>query len=265
MLLFMHTLSLIALVLWYYACVVDWVFLRIPRSFLAEQLSRRYPARHVGAALGLGICAFLQAGFFFGLVALYRPFDSVSELIYIDPVLVVLGIILGIGEMGLATLLGLLAIRIIDACKGSASVSGRSPARATHWDTTARGGWMQCYLKAMAILPKPIAVGVSSLYVVFEEGVFRGVLLSTVAPCGAGLALVVSVLAFMIVQVFHTPGWRTALFPVQGALVVGVVHAVLFLKTHALMPLAVAHISYFFSAMWSIRGLKTTPSMNSLG
>jgi len=257
--------SLPVLVLVYYAWGVDWLGHRIRLPFLVERLGRRHPARHVGAALQLGVAVGLQAGFFCLLVVLYTPLDAVTEWVSIDPLLLALGVVLGVGEMGLATLLGLFAIMVADAWPRPAGVAARSPATASHWGTTAKGGWMQYYIKAMAILPRPVAVAVVSLYVVFEEGVFRGVLLTAVAPYGAGLAVLVSAAAFMVVQVFHMPGWRTALFPALGALVVGVVHGELFLETGRLTPLAVAHISYFFSAMWSIRKLKVTPRMSSLG
>jgi len=240
-------------------------------QLLVEPLRRRFPARHVDAVCALGYAGILQFCFF---VVLALAFDPAAldrrSLLYCDPVLALLGIILGIGEMGLSTLLGFAAIIIIDTIRKKSStmpraVSQRAVAGGTDWSTTARGGWMQYYIKAMTILPRPIGVASVLLYVFFEEGVFRGVILGSLAPFGSAPALAISVVLFMLVQTFHMPGWRTAMFPVIGALVLGIVHGALFLAVPKIMPLALAHASFFFSAIWSIRNSDAAHRMTTFG
>ncbi|WP_433468098.1 CPBP family glutamic-type intramembrane protease [Spirillospora sp. CA-128828] len=90
----------------------------------------------------------------------------------------------------------------------------------------------------------------------FEELVFRGVIVGSSSHLGEGAACVLSVALFATVQVFYTPGWRTAMFPVIGALITGVVHGILFLPAPNIWPLIVAHCVYFFSAMRALRSFE---------
>jgi Type II CAAX prenyl endopeptidase Rce1-like len=240
-------------------------------QILAAPLRHRFPARHVDAVCALGYAAILQVGFFVLLaLAIDKAALSPQSLFYCDPVLILLGVVLGIGEMGLSTLLGFAAIVAVDSLqkwskKEPRTASQRPVVEGTDWSTTARGGWMQYYLKAITILPRPVGVASVLLYVFFEEGVFRGVVLGSLAPFGWAPALGISVALFMIVQTFHTPGWRTAIFPVIGALVLGIVNGALFLTVPKIMPLALAHASFFFSAIWSVRKFDAASRMSILG
>jgi CBS-domain-containing membrane protein len=78
-------------------------------------------------------------------------------------------------------------------------------------------------------------------------------------PAGAGLALGIAAFFFLLVQTFHMPSWRAALFPVIGATVLSVVHGSLFLAVPDILPLIVAHIVFFFTAITG-NGFGTRPA-----
>jgi membrane protease YdiL (CAAX protease family) len=154
--------------------------------------------------------------------------------------LVPLGVLLGVGEAGLASQLALLASRVAELWR-----PGRTPVTVEGWLSVSRGGWIRYYLRTAEAAPVWLLVAASALYVSGEEIVFRGIVISCLAGLPTPLAVTVSVLLFALVQVFYTPGWQTALFPVIGAVVVGIVHGSLFVMVPDLTPLIVAHLSMF--------------------
>lgn len=256
------------LILFYYGWLIDRVGVLVRLPGLAARLERRVPRRHVEAVRKLASAALLQACFALVLIALFRPAPLDWQSLACDPVVAMLALVLGIGEAGLASLLGYAAIVTTDAVRASrvrrlprGEVLAPSP---TVWADTARGGWMQYYIRTVAVLPRPIGLALVLSYVFFEECIFRGVALATLLPLGAGIAIGVSTLLFMAVQVPHTPGWRTALFPVIGALVVGVVHGSLFAAAPRLTPLALAHASFFLSGMWLMQRHDASPHIRRL-
>jgi hypothetical protein len=274
----LRIISLIIIVIGYYLWIVAKMRGLVRLSAVMDRLQQKFPARHVEAAYNLAYAGGLQALFCIIITVLYAPHLIATASFFPDPALLVFGIVLGVGEMGLTTLLGYAAITIIDSFERrrvttnqfSASrpgwIQARTPSTSTaRWSTTARGGWMQYYIQAIAILPRNMAVAFVLLYVFFEEFVFRGVILATLTPLGAAGSVAVSTLLFVLVQTFHMPGWRTSLFPAIGAIVVGIVHGGLFVKDPNILPLAVAHASFFFTAMWSIRRIDSTPQMSAFG
>lgn len=72
--------------------------------------------------------------------------------------------------------------------------------------------------------------------------------IAAVGDAGMGVALAASVTLFVGIQVFNMPSWRAAMFPVLGALVVGVVHGALYLAVPDITPLIVAHFVLFMVA-----------------
>ena len=178
------------------------------------------------------------------LILVFRRSRLGWQALACDPITALLAVALGVGEMGLSSLLGYAAIVIVDAAvrRHTPVLLGRRGSQSpTGWSAAARGGWMQYYIKAVDILPLPVGLALVLLYVFFEECIFRGVVLAALLPLGDCAAIALSAVLFMAVQIPHTPGWRTAMFPVIGALVVGVVHGSLFVAVPRLTPLALAH------------------------
>jgi membrane protease YdiL (CAAX protease family) len=237
-------LLLFAGVIAYYAVCVRLVgepLARVARSILSRSaLGRRRSWSDLDCVTRLVLAGLMQAVFIVLLLALtsigWRDLSPARR----DVGLVLLGVLLGIGEAGLATQMAMLATRFADLARPD-----DSPATVEGWLSAARGGWIRYYLRTAASAPIWILVLATVLYVSGEEIVFRGIVLTQLSPTGAPQAVLLSTALFAVVQTFYTPGWTTALFPVTGAIVVGIVHGTLFTITPDILPLAVAHATMF--------------------
>jgi membrane protease YdiL (CAAX protease family) len=181
----------------------------------------------------------MQAGFLLGLITLFRLAPHDLGLGSVNPVLILLGVPLGVAEAALATYVGFVGCRVAELRGGD------TPQTLQGWLTVARGGWIRYYLRTASVAPTWLLVGATVLYVAGEELVFRGVVLHAADGWGAPAALLLSVALFTTAQVFYTPNWRTAMFPVLGAVVLGIVHGCLFLTVPDVTPLIVAHAVMF--------------------
>jgi membrane protease YdiL (CAAX protease family) len=146
---------------------------------------------------------------------------------------------LGVTEMTLSSFLCFLAI------KAAMLVRLRTvPSELKDWLTMARAGWMRHHLRTIEIAPLPLTGALILLQVGSEELVFRGVMINVFQPAGAALAVGASVVLFTLMQAFQMPTWYSAMFPMVGAFVMGIVHGVLFLLVPDILPLIVAHLSF---------------------
>ncbi|HEX9938374.1 MAG TPA: CPBP family intramembrane glutamic endopeptidase [Longimicrobium sp.] len=228
----------------YYGVLIRWCGrLSVP---LVDRLglARHHPRHDAEAVLRLGVNGGSQALF----LAVFLLLTGVPLARAIGPLpapaLVLMGVLLGVGEMGLAAFLSNAAVHALIRV-----APGKVPPTMEGWLAAARGGWMREYLRAIEIASLPAAVVITAVYVSVEEIVFRGVLIPYLLPWGAGLAVAVSTLLFGAVQCIHTPSWAAALFPLVGALVMGTVHGLLFLAVPSIVPLVVAHLVFFFAAV----------------
>jgi hypothetical protein len=210
--------------------------LRWPRA-------RRFTLTEIEAIIRITAGGLLQLAFCCGLL-IYTGL-SLGELHLLDVNLsfIVWGAALGVGEAGLATFFGYVGVQV-----GLAVSPTRTPRTTDEWLSLARSGWMRLFLQAVEATPF-VAVLLSLLYIVVEETIFRGILLTVLADSGAIWALSASVLLFCIAQTFRMPSWHSALFPVMGAIVIGLIHGLLFLSVPLLLPLLVAHCVFFLVVM----------------
>lgn len=160
--------------------------------------------------------------------------------LYVNPSLMILGIILGVGEMVLSSLLCRVTIEIVRIVAPK-----NAPVGLRDWLTVSRAGWMRHHIKTAIILPLPVALCCSSLNVIGEEIVFRGVMLHYFQALGVVQSVLVATLLFAAMQTFLMPSWHAALFPAIGALVMGIVHGCLYITVPCLPPLIVAHVAFF--------------------
>ncbi len=161
-----------------------------------------------------------------------------------DMRLIAQGALLGVGVMGASSLLGRMYIELM---KFYSSHTSRLDTK--NWLTMARGGWIRHHYHTIQVLPIPVAIMVTLGQVFAEELVFRGVFVNVFLPWGIVAAVCFSTLFFMLMQVFYMPNRIASIFPVIGALVVGVINSYLFIATHNLYPLIVAHIVFFTFAV----------------
>jgi hypothetical protein len=203
------------------------------RSFLDIEQSTRF----VLAAVVQGvfcIVLLLVVGVHFGQLG----FRTVT------PPLLLLGAVLGLGEMGLSSLV------CYGAMQGVRSVAPASvPSRLEDWLALIRAGWMREIVSAFHTIPLGVSVGAITLYITGEEIIFRSILISVALPLGALAAITSSTLLFAFVQIVHMPSWRSGLFPVVGALFTGSIHGILFVMVPEIWPLVVAHLILFASAV----------------
>jgi membrane protease YdiL (CAAX protease family) len=233
------------LVLGYYGRVVRLVGEPLARRVLTSlvdgsPLARRWSLADLDGVVRLLLAGAMQVVFVAVLLAALpvRPADLAPDRW--DGWLLLLGVPLGVAEAGLGTYAAYLGSRIAERLH-----PGRTPTTVEGWLTVARGGWIRYYLRTAAAFPTWLLVAATLLYVGGEEVVFRGILLTSTAHLPATAAVALSTALFAAAQVFYTPGWRTALFPVLGATVLGIVHGCLYLAVPDLAPLIVAHATMF--------------------
>lgn len=207
-------------------------------------LGKRYPQRDISAVVNLPVAGIAQAVFAILLIVVTGTSPSSFVEVGLQPVLLIYGVALGIGEMALSTFLCNAGIALALALSPRAEAASQAD-----WLTIAKGGWSRFYLRTIAILPLPAAALTILLYVAGEEVIFRGVLIPYFSPFGDVVAVLAATLLFAAVQTFHMPSWRAAMFPVIGAVVMGVVHGSLFIAVPNLIPLIVAHLIFLIVAI----------------
>jgi hypothetical protein len=209
-------------------------------------LTMRHSFSEVEHMVGLALVGTSQLGFCLLLIWIGQLDLAHLGLTKVHATLIFYGILLGIGEMALSSLLGYVGMRI-----AMVFVPEKVPAELKDWLATARGGWMREYFRTAEIMPLPLAFLPIMLYVAVEETIFRGVLISVSLPGGTAWALGASTCLFALVQIFNMPSWSGAMFPVTGALIIGLLHGSLFLAVPEIVPLIVAHFAFFVAALLS--------------
>jgi hypothetical protein len=160
------------------------------------------------------------------------------------PAVIAAGALLGVAEMGFTAFMAHVLMRAMTSLAPAGF-----PGAVDEWLVVARGGWMRYFTHAVRITPRWYLLSITLLYVAVEEIIFRAVIITYLLPRGAALALLYSMFAFAVVQVLHTPSWKTGMFPAVGAIAVGGVHGGLFLVTGDITPLIAAHFIFFLAAV----------------
>lgn len=184
----------------------------------SRRLQTRYPLRDAEAALQLIRAGIGQLFLFFVLVAVFHPQGIVVGAFYPRIDLIGFGLVLGVGEMALANMFGLLAITVVNTAERAAPRARVYLQLEPAWGTVARGGWLQYYVQVLRVFPLAVSLAAVSFYITVEEVIFRAVIVGSGAEVGRFVSVALSVTLFVLVQIFHTPGWRTAMFPVLGPL-----------------------------------------------
>jgi membrane protease YdiL (CAAX protease family) len=215
------------------------------RRFIAGRaIAAQYSPADLDAICRLTISALLQTAFIVILV----PATGVDlwSLVarHFDPLLIIYGSLLGIAEMAFASMLCYAAIRPRTA------MSTRAEQREVEsLLALMRAGWMRLFLRTAESAPLPFILLITVLYVAGEELVFRGVLMTFLGPFGAAVQLTLPLVIFLAAQTFRMPSLESALFPLVGALVMGVTHGALLLTVPNIVPLILAHLTFFAFAL----------------
>jgi len=236
--------SLIALIViyLYYKLAKQFIFYKAPHIARYFGLTKRYSIMTAAGVVQLILIALSHVLFCVLLVFLFQI--KHLGLITVSPSLLVLGFLVGVGCMGLSTLLCQAGMIV-----GEKIFPQHVPANAKSWLTIARGGWMRHHLHNMEILPLALAFLIVILQIGSEEVVFRGVMLNFFISNGTVTAILISTALFMYMQIFHMSSPASAMFPVLGALVLGIINGVLYVHIPMLLPLIVAHLAFFVFAV----------------
>lgn len=154
------------------------------------------------------------------------------------------GAALGIAEMA-ASIIAVKYLLLLLSLVGRIGRLSRLDMPGQVWVDSSRAGWMGSLLairRSMPALPSTLAVW---LQVSCEEIIFRQCFPMLI---GGVAGQVISAALFVVMQAFGMPGWRSALFPVIGALIMGSVHAYVFAHSSLIFPLIIAHGVSFFAA-----------------
>ncbi|HVE77687.1 MAG TPA: CPBP family glutamic-type intramembrane protease [Gemmatimonadaceae bacterium] len=207
-------------------------------------IDRRYSVREVQATAKLAAAGVAQCLFALVMMLLLDlgPAAVLGPVFRAD--LVVLGAVLGLGELALASFLCNVGVRLALLRSGD-----RGADRSAAWLVQGRGGWMSQFNATVRTAPAWFAVGSICLYVAVEELVFRGILIELLRGAGAVPAVGASLLLFVAAQLFNMPSARAAAFPAAGAVVVGLVHGVLYWRVPDVLPLVAAHLTFFVGAL----------------
>jgi hypothetical protein len=212
------------------------------------QLDVRHPVREVDATGKLATASVAQL--FFAIALAWALGLGFGDLVGpgLRPEILVAAAALGVGELALTSLVCTVVVELaVLAAAGSRAAGVRD------WAAKSRGGWMSYFLLTARAAPSALAVLSICMYVVVEELIFRGILLTALAGWDRSVAVVLSTALFVAVQAFAMPSGRAATFPMVGAFVVGIVHAVIFLHVPDVLPLAVAHLAFFGAALSTAR------------
>ncbi|MHB1949119.1 MAG: CPBP family intramembrane glutamic endopeptidase [Gammaproteobacteria bacterium] len=209
------------------------------------QITRYYSFEMAKGVIELPIIVVAHVGFAFFLVAILG--FSPSHIGLMQPsswLLIPLGALLGVGMMGLSSLLCRSVIEILRQLR-----MPNHPYEVKDWLIMVRSGWLRHHLQTLEIMPIPLALIITLGQVCGEEMVFRGALLHYFLPHGPWVAILISTILFMCMQIFHMPSLLSSLFSMIGAMVIGVVDGIVYLHVSNLIPLIVAHITFFAVAV----------------
>lgn len=208
------------------------------------KLTQYFPVDDINGVVELAIIAISHVVFCIFLlfiIPIHWPSAHI-DLIHI-PIFILYGVLLGIGCMGVSVLMSKLAMQLIATFKKNSDYDIKT------WLTFSRGGWIKHHLQSMEVLPIYLSLIVLAMQVGSEEFIFRGIWLNYFMIFGAPIALLSSVFFFVVMQAFLMSKWQGAIFPMIGAMVMGVVHSILYLQVPVLWPLIIAHITFFLFAV----------------
>jgi membrane protease YdiL (CAAX protease family) len=217
---------------------------------LAHAISKRLVARthrtfsEIAGIVELSLFATSHVLFCIALLLSMGLTPRALVLRAVGPATVLFGIVLGIAEMGFASFLCRLAIETTKL-----ALPTKAPQDLTSWLTIAKGGWMRHHLRTVEVAPWPLIAVLLVMQISSEEIVFRGVVANVASAAGTVAAVVLSALLFSIIQGFLMPSWQSAMFPIIGGVVMGVVHGMLYMAVPNVVPLVVAHLAFFAFAI----------------
>jgi hypothetical protein len=219
-------------------------------EFLLARTSvlRRHPRRDIDAVTKLVCAGVAQLGF--AALCLVLAGIHIQQLALFAPAAWGLAVALGLLELGTAVALCTAVIEVgvaLERRRGAAAT-----ASAGIWLAVGRGGWMAQFTTASRVMRPPWWVALVTAYVLGEEVVFRGVVISALRPAGAVTAIGVSTTLFLAAQVTGTTDLRGAIPALSGSMVIGLVHGTVFYASGDLITVVLAHVVFLVAALATV-------------
>ena len=153
---------------------------------------------------------------------------------------ILFGILIGVGTMAVSSIICRMIMEMLQKF-----LPQKVPKDLPAWLAISRGGWMRHHVNKMQVLPWFLSALIVTLQIGAEETIFRGILITHFMYAGLFVATVLPALLFIVMQAFQTPNLMVAMFPMVGALVSSVIFSYLYIETGELLPLIVAHLTFF--------------------
>lgn len=150
------------------------------------------------------------------------------------------GALIGIGCVGTSILLCTVGMKLIELYDAD-----NAPKSLNDWLAVSGAGWIRHHKHTIKIFPIFISILIITLQIGSEETIFRSILIQLFAPYGIQTAFIVSTLLFILMQIFHMPNMMSAMFPIIGATVMGVIHGILYIYHPSITPLIISHLTFF--------------------
>lgn len=236
----------ILVVLSYYKWGKTYLFKLAPAASRYAGLTRFYPLATATGIMELTLAALSHVLLCILFILISGIEYGALGLFTFEPMMLLYGVLLGAGTMATSSLISrgvmetgrmLLPQRVV-------------PRDLQDWLILSRAGWLRHHMHAAQTLPRPIWLLIILLQVGSEELMFRGIFLNFYGSYNHFVALAMSTMLFVYMQTFLMPSWLSAMFPAIGGLVLGVVHGFLYLEHHSLLPLVVAHVTFFILAVF---------------
>lgn len=240
----MHSVVLVSLFLYYFAFKY---FLKkiMPRFCLFGSLKKKFPKNEYFGAFEMVLLSLSHLLFCLVIVMFFK--NNGFNLYNVDIKSMLYSVILGVSLFGLSNFLCQLYVFLVKAFNVI-----NAPSDKVSWFALSKSGWIKHHFQCVKVFPALIYVPVIFLQVACEEFVFRGFLINYFVGYGKAISVFISMLFFIFAQLFSMPSIFAAAFPVIGALVMGLFHSYLFLKTHQIIPLMISHFCFFIFVIFTM-------------
>ena len=204
------------------------------------QFTKKYSVERSKGILELPIIAVSHVLFVILLMAIFSIHLNDIGLFKGSWSQAILGAFIGLGCMGISTLLCQFYVYLLHTLP-----LNNKPENLESWLAVSRGGWLRHHIHVIETLPLWLVLLTIILQVSSEEIIFRGILIHYFSTYGPLLSIAIPLILFIIMQASFMPSTMNAMFPMIGATVMGIVHSLLYLHASLLMPLIIAHITFF--------------------
>lgn len=237
--LFCQFIITLGLLLSFYYYAKRLIFRFSPTLAVKTTAIQHHPLSHIVGVVELSIVAISHV-IFCVLLLTYFKIEFAVLLKNTSILSCVYGVFIGLGSVGLSILLCSVGMKILEFV-----AKDKVPKTLEGWMAVANAGWIRHHKHTLKVLPVYIALLIITLQIGSEEVIFRVVLNHIFRPYGVEVAFVLSTVLFIFMQTLHMPSKASALFPVLGATIMGVIHGLIYMHNPSIVPLIISHLTFF--------------------